>query len=303
MDVNGNKYRYEISILLLQYNSEFEKTKRTLKSIILQENIKLEIIIADDGSIHNHQERIVTLFTKYGFTDYKLVMNPTNNGTVKNYISGLEVCEGQYIKSISPGDYLCNNNTLRNWIDFLKLSKRKWSFGDAIYYDEKSGKPISVDAHPRVIKPYIHNNGLLMRWHYLVFRDIALGATMLSTSDIQRYYCRKILNSGVKYAEDNIWRLMMFDGIIPAYYNQNVIYYEYGGGVSTSNNPIWKDRLLDDIKKTDTLMIQSTNTDNFQRQIIKGISPQKTIIEKIMIKGKLKYYIYCKIFKRMTPLK
>lgn len=297
---NINIHKYEISILLLQYNSDFERIKCSLCSFINQENIKYEIVVADDGSIDNHKDEIIELFNKYDFKDFKLIMNSQNMGTVYNYYKGLDLCEGEYVKGISAGDYFYDNNTLRRWVDYLKRSNKMWSFGEAVYYDCNNHERISVEAHPQSIKPYIQHDDKLMRWQYLVFKDIVLGSTMLSTLSLQKNYCKKLLDCGVKYAEDNMWRLMMFDGVVPEYYKQPVIFYEYGGGISTSKNITWKNRLNEDKNKTDELMRERSEVDAFQKKILHEINPDRSIIKKIFSRGKIKFYLYKRLKKRMT---
>ena len=40
----------DMSVIVVTYNSEWEKIKITLNSILRQKNISLQIIVADDGS-------------------------------------------------------------------------------------------------------------------------------------------------------------------------------------------------------------------------------------------------------------
>ena len=297
---NPEHFGFEVSLLVIQYNASFSRIKKTLESILHQEKIHYEIIITDDGSKNNYADEIKELFNNYCFTDYKLVMNPINRGTVSNYNSGLAVVEGEYIKCISPGDCLYDNSTLKGWVDFIRSSGKEWSFSDAVYYDADTGNKVSSLAHPQIIEPFISGKEKDMRWNYLVLRDIALGAAMISSAKIQRVYCERIEKAGVVFAEDNMWRLMMFDGVVPAFYSKPTILYEFGHGISTGSDMIWRQRLAADWEKTDDIMKRVENPDGFQKKILKHMKAERNIFKKILTKGKIKQKLIQTLHPRMT---
>ena len=162
---------------------------------------------------------------------------------------------------------------------------------------------ISIDAHPNDMVPYVDCNFEKCRWNYLVLDDIAMGATMLCKTKTEYEYCKKILNK-VKYAEDNIWRIMMFDGIKAGYYPQITMLYEYGSGVSTSGNIEWKKRLENDWKMTDELIFNSSvdRLDSFQKKIIKAYQWKKHKILKFLVHGKIKAILSRKYKSRKTSI-
>ena len=51
-------------------------------------------------------------------------------------------------------------------------------------------------------------------------------------------YLKRILGR-IKYAEDMIYRMMISNGEKMVYFPENVIWYEYGTGISTSKNNKW----------------------------------------------------------------
>ena len=53
---------YELSVIFLTYNSAPEAVKESLKSIITQKDVDLEVIVADDGSKDNLKNVIEKLF-------------------------------------------------------------------------------------------------------------------------------------------------------------------------------------------------------------------------------------------------
>jgi len=295
-------YQYDISIIFVTYNSSFERSKNSLVSILTQKDIRFEIIVADDGSKDNHERELRNLFSEYHFIDYKLVMNPKNQGTVKNLLSGITLAEGKYTKAISPGDKFVAEDTLRYWIDFMDRRKCGWSFSDAVYYMGQKDEEVyvSVEAHPQDLKPYISNNFLRCRWNYIVLNDIALGASILCRTDLIREYSELLADYGVIYAEDNMWRLLMFMGDVGCYYPNAAIYYEYGTGISTSGDSLWAQRLHVDWNNTDKIMIDMENLDKFQKKVLRGMEKSNSFLRKIFIKGKLIFRIKLIFNKRMT---
>lgn len=300
--ITDREKSYEISVIVCSYNPKIEAMIYTLDSIVEQDNVDLEIIIADDGSENNLSEKVEEYFKKKNFNHWKMVCNEINKGTVYNMYSGIKASSGKYIKSISPGDALNGKDILRRWIDFNITNGYRWSFSDAIYYigNPSDKNVVSVQAHPNKIRPYIHKDKKRCRWNYVVFDDIALGAAILCERELQLEYSEKILDK-VIYAEDNIWRMMMFEGIVGGYYPYNAILYEYGTGVSTNGSDVWGQRLRKDWDAANEIMINRENFDAFQQNIIKAWSKKDgNIFQKLCVKGKIKDYIERKISRRKT---
>lgn len=297
--------RYEVTVIILTYNSTIEKVFETIDSVLAQEKVKFQIVISDDGSRTNNFDIIKKYFEKHNFVDYKLVNNITNKGTVYNYYSGLVNSEGEYIKSISPGDMLRNATVLRSWLDYNINNNLAWSFSDILCYrmENKERHILSVKAHPNCIKIYECSSERKRRWQYVVLKDTAVGCAMLGLRSIQLRYCEEIVEK-VKFAEDVIWRNMMFDGIVGGYYPSSTVLYEYGTGISTNNNSKWLKRIDDDYNAANTLIINRENTDTFQKEMIRALSIKigKNKLKKLLVKGNLAYLIKLKFFPRKTKI-
>jgi len=297
-------YKYDVSVIVVTYNSEFEKLRVTIESILIQKEVRFEIIIADDGSSDNHQNLIELLFQKKQFNHYKFIGNLKNSGTVKNYLSGLYEAEGEYTKSISPGDYLFDSLTLRPWVDFMRENNYLWSFSDVVNYNYEKDHmmiPLSKKAYPQYIKPYLKKQYDKCRWNYVVLNDIALGAALLGDTQLILKYCERICQHSVIYAEDNIWRLMMFDGIVGGYYPDLTVVYEFGTGISTNNNAVWNSRLTNDWLATDNMMYETPEPDAFQRSMLYAMKKQKgSLFKKLFTKGKICMIINNRLNIRMT---
>lgn len=294
----------DVTVLMIVYNSDMERITKTLNSVVIQEGVRVQIIVADDGSKENHRDEIDDYLKKNNITDYQLVMNEQNGGTVKNVISGLKFAEGKYTKLISPGDMLAHPRVLREWIDFLETQKKDWSFSDAEYYRLNNGKeePIRAQAYPKDIRPYLGKNDFRKRWYYVVLLDIALGAAIFSTTDTIRKVCGRICDKGVKYAEDYMWRVLMFEGNIGEYYPEIMVRYEYGTGISTKDDPVWNERIEYDIRKSNEVMRDTPNPDAFQKDMLNVLFSGKRLW---MCKHKLwaiLYFIRIRFFKRQTAI-
>ncbi|WP_286064947.1 glycosyltransferase family 2 protein [Faecalibaculum rodentium] len=294
--------KYDVTVLILTYKPSLESLLLTLKSCIEQVGITKEVIIADDGSEYFPRQKIVDLFKKYGFADYRLVENSKNSGTVLNISSGLNLATGKYVKMISPGDYFVGTNVLSDWVTDIIKRGSKLSYSKAIYYNLKKDI-VSHRMHPQ--QNYL-GKPIDSIIKYLIQDDIVLGATTLVCRSVLMKYISEI-SGKVIYAEDNIYRMMLFDGLDISYYPKNTIYYEYGEGVSTSQSEIWAKRLDNDWNETNKLLLKR-NADSIFKKI--ALSKIRYRLQKkgfnllvlVAIIIKLPYMIRRKCFPRMTDI-
>lgn len=260
----------QVTVLVVTYNPSWEKLRRTLFSILLQENIKIQIIIADDGSENNYFEDIEKLFLGFDFNEYILLPSSENRGICENFYRGVVLARGEFIKGISPGDYLYDENTLAGFFSFSRENSVDVCFGDAIYYsDDRRGficyKTLS---HPKNMKVYNtkyrseEQRKRVVRLNYLVLGDFACGAAIFVKTELCVQYLKRIVGK-VKYSEDNIFRLMVLDGIDMCYYHRKIIWYEFGTGISTQKNQKWTELIRKDIYTTNNIMLQSKRKTDF----------------------------------------
>lgn len=261
-----------VSVLVCTYEQEWEKLKMTLDSIICQKGVDFEIIVSDDGSKINHCDAVTEYFQDKMFTDYTFITSEINTGIVKNTIRALAACRKQFVKFISPGDCILEEDTLCRWIAFLRESGKRWSFADVVPYKRDGGVicKASMEEHPRLKEDYKKGVDEISRWNYVVLSDIAVGAAMILEFDLFREYLAKI-DGRVVYAEDNIFRLMMYDGVVGAYYPKGTILYEVGCGISTSGDSEWDKLISKDWHETIKIMKETYNPDDWlHRKIMNG---------------------------------
>ena len=232
--------KVEVSVIVATYNSSLDKIMLTLRSVIEQSKVGMEIMVADDGSVENHAAEIEGFLRDKGIENYRLLMHEHNEGTIKNCYDAVCKSKGKYIKLISPGDCLYGIKALRKWIDHIEKENREWSFCDTVYY-HLSGKEKIIDKvrrHPMVLRPYREQDDYRCRRNVVVYADCILGASTLVHRDLFIKYLGE-LTGRTKYAEDFSYRLMMWDDIVPCYYPCPVMLYENGTGISSSRNAKW----------------------------------------------------------------
>ena len=117
--------RFDVAVVLVTYNPESNKLMDTIHSILIQKDIDLQLILADDGSNNCDYEQLEQYLNDK--ICFKKVVSPVNQGTVKNILNALQYVEAPYVKVISPGDSFLDEYVLKNWISFLKKSKKRWS--------------------------------------------------------------------------------------------------------------------------------------------------------------------------------
>lgn len=254
--------RYDVSIVVLTYNPRTSKLIGTLKTIIAQKDINMQIVVADDGSKVFPRKEIDELFVQTGFTDFAYSINEENVGTVMNCYNALSCCEGKYIKHISPGDELRSPDTMDRWLSAVTAADAAWSFGEVDFYREGTDKePVDKPRRPLVVSSYKKGNTAECRKNYVLYNDLCIGAATMVRKDILEKYLKKITGK-VKYGEDNIYRLMMADGVCPLYFEDSVVYYEYGDGISTSDDSPFTRKLREDMSVTTKMMCEPQEGDD-----------------------------------------
>ena len=303
-DSNRTVDAYDVTVIVLTYHSTFSKLRQTLLSLIFQENVSMQIIVADDGSPENHREEMIELFAQYGFSDYKLVLNRQNQGTILNLVSGLEKADGIYTKCISPGDFLISGDTLCNWVRFMRENALDWSFSEIVNYSlDGDRETVSSEiAMPVYIKPYLDGDRSTMRWNYVVLDDAAPGCAFMGKTQLKKRYAEELASAGNKYAEDLIFRMMMFDGVCGGFYPAATVFYEYGTGISTGKNKTWASRIFGEYLRMNELLAQRPNPDAFQRKMLKYTKRKTSAFAMIFVPGKLRRFLKLHLCPRRFPV-
>ena len=122
----------QVSIVVLTYNPNPEKLRKTLEAAVSQRGVSVEIIVSDDGSAKKDFGFLPEFFAQRGFADYKVIENPENKGTVYNCYSGVCAASGEYVFLTSPGDILFDENTMCRFYEFSAARNAQLCFGNAV---------------------------------------------------------------------------------------------------------------------------------------------------------------------------
>ena len=276
MDGKMTDSLYLVTVVVVTYNSLLKKTLMTLQSIMLQENIEYQIIIADDGSEDNYFKEIQIFLKKREFYNYKLVANKKNLGTVKNLISGIEQADGKYIKDLGSGDYLYGTDTLYRWVMKAEEERTSICFSDTVDYQINVFDKIDIirrNANPNDYGAYV-KGGSALREAYLLKNDICCGAAILVRTNVAIKYLREI-EGKVIYAEDNMYRLMVYQGEPSSWFNNNSVLYEIGSGISTQKSKKWTKKIQTDWLETNKILYGWMNGKKFDKKLEKKMRAER----------------------------
>ena len=226
--------KYEITVCVCTYCSDYHKLFVTLESAIRQQGCSFEIVVSDDGTPNFERGLIEEWFHKHNFWDYHIVVNLRNQGTVKNFYAAVSVAQGEYIKGISPGDYFYDDHVLSKARIFMQENQYKVVFGRGCYYSKENGIYKVLDRmNPMDLQPYIKKDYQEIAKNYLLHQDYIIGAALFFEMDTVKKYLALIIDR-VIYTEDAMAVIMISDGMKIGFWNHNMIWYEYGTGISTN---------------------------------------------------------------------
>ncbi len=246
----------DVSVILLTYNSDYDKTIATLSSIIHQENVRLELIVADDGSAESNKDRIEAYVKKRQFANFHFVANPVNQGTVKNCLSGLEVASGKYVYLISPGDYLFDKFTLGEFCGYALSHDADICFGNTQCYMEQGDSfELVNDRLPRFPKIYNwkFSNYLISRIG-IVYGERIFGPAYLRKRTVITEYLERIRGKIIYMEDTPTTMLYLLDGNNLKYFDRYVVWYEHGTGITTGNNGVMNPRIGKDNKSFELML-------------------------------------------------
>lgn len=242
--------KMKFTVLVITFNSELFKTYLTLQSVIEQKFDDFEIVIADDGSRDNHFSQIKEFFDRKQFENYKLVANKENKGTVKNLLSGLQCTEGKYVKFISAGDALYDENTLQNVYDFMEKNECSCCFGLIKGYRRESKTDIKTIPyfHPFDMKAYRKKDTKRIIKNLVLYSDNVCGASICYEKKFAIDYMKKIQDV-VVYEEDIFQVLAAVEGRPLQLYDEYMIWYEIGAGITTKKNSGFEELIRQDVER------------------------------------------------------
>lgn len=248
----------KVTILIATYNADREKLKFTVKSAAMQDMDDFEIIVADDGSEKKWNREIAELLDTMGFDKYRFADSDINGGTVKNIYNGVLASNGEYVKVISPGDFFYGEDSLRKWTEYIEARNADMCFGDAVYYTLQNGRVSLVDAPKSPVNVELFDEPQKRKKvfdNYMLANDTISGAAMMTKKSVLTEYL-EIMTDRIKYAEDYMVRIMVYDGKKIVHIPEKVIWYEHGTGISTGKQSRWAKLLKKDYQESDRLILE-----------------------------------------------
>ncbi len=284
----------QVSVIVLTYNPDYIKLKKTLNSIIMQKDISIEIIVSDDGSAEDFEEKITSYFHEAKFDNYYFNMLENNEGTVKNYAKGLKCARGEYVYGISPGDILFDQYTLSGLYEFAKQGNKDIVFGNLIGYS--FNKIIDMTQYMRYAKIFSDDYSDTYKKMAYFFENRIYGPCFFRKVEVALKDFAYI--EGVsKYVEDNTTTAYsLIRGSSLYYYDKYVVWYECGSGISTNGNSVWKKKIEEDFLKV-YQKIEAEFDDNVFNLFFKVRYIATSKLKKLlcMIKQFKLFFIRCKL--------
>ncbi len=234
------------SVIIVTYNSKWEKLLFTLKTILSQSYKEFEIIISDDGSEDNHKSRILEYMAKEKFDRYLIIENEKNQGTVKNLLGALHKAAGVYVTVFGPGDGFYNKDSLKHIIEYSHEKDCDIFAGLMKSYIVGEDKKIMVKPFtlPYGIHDLKRKNKAVYK-NMLFYKDNLSGAALCYKRQIIIDYLEAAKNV-ITYVEDLTQLDMLADGINIDIYDGCLFWYEGATGISTSPNVGFRKMLYKD---------------------------------------------------------
>ena len=227
---------YDISVVVLTYNPDWNKLQNTLTSILMQTEVSYEIIVCDDGSKVDLSGTIKEFFSAKNFSDFKIVKAETNRGTILNIKAGCDVAQSPYVKLISPGDYLHDETVLKRYCDAFISHGADGVFGEARYYAYDNGYELVNLRAPKFNFYKKSPKPKKIIRYLLVYRDYILGASMAYRREVLADYLNVLHDSGIVYTEDLATTMLAVDGKSFYCIDGYSVWYECDTGISAPNS-------------------------------------------------------------------
>ena len=239
--------RPTVSIVVVQYEPNREKIERTLLSILTQEDQDFELLLADDGSMHDEfvfSESILKRFRRTA-TFIKL---SENRGTVWNFWNAINHANGTWVYGISQGDYLYDRKTV-SWIkETAQKEDAAAFFGKAAYYTDKPELKQLPGETPYDRSCYCKNtySAKKIKRNMLLYDDGISGACVVYERT-QMLSALAEMKGRVKFAEDFALRLYAVQEKTISCYDRVLCWYEDSTGISNFHDIMhsdWQEMIL-----------------------------------------------------------
>lgn len=227
-----------VTVIVTVYNQPLEAVLATLRSIVYQQNIKTEILIADDCSKVSYGQELKTFFELCDYSDYRIVKADANVQTVRNILRALQQAEGEYVKVVGAGDMLYDATTLERLFVWSRHHGVKVGFGKILRF-EKQGERYRASEYNAPLNSSSYALDQPRDGRALFERQLVRGDWIpAGTQFLERSFFEDLLTQlsqyGVRYCEDFAATLALLTSDV-LFYPEPIEWYEWGVGISTGD--------------------------------------------------------------------
>lgn len=228
----------DIAAVITVYNQPLRSTLLSLASAALQQGCDVKVLVADDCSSSDHSATFKNFLAYVGARSFEIVRARSNLKTVANIKNALGSADAPYVKCFGSGDLLYARHTLLDIIEHLSNGSAPSGFGEIRVYQSGQRNGARFRA-PRAARLYQGDSPALrrrlLREQLLKADWIPGGSQFFSTDLLERLLSILSEQCHVRYCEDFAMTLQLFESM-PSYLQSPVLWYEFGGGISSSGN-------------------------------------------------------------------
>ena len=239
----------DITAVITTYNQPFAAILPSILSVVRQEDVNVELIIADDCSRMDYTQQYISVLKDESFDAYRILHNTANKQTVLNIADALSIASAPYVKVVDAGDLLFDEHTLGDIVSFCKANKTDAGFGNLIRFDKvdrayicQQFKAPSTPESYRAKTDQERRN--LIKAKMEASDWIPAPAQFYKTAYYQKLLYQ-LYEMGVRYCQDFTATLALIDGAVQ-HFNRPIYWYEWGTGISTSGNLSSRTKLYHD---------------------------------------------------------
>lgn len=162
----------KLSVCMIAYNHA-PYIAQAIKGVLAQQtNFDYHIFIGEDGSTDNTFEIIEQFKNDYP-DKITLLHQPTNIGMMRNFLSVLDACDGDYVAICEGDDFWIDNFKLQKQVDFLESNSDYAICFHRVYEQIGLEKVISLDnpwesevtfaIEDLALKNFMHTNSVVFR--------------------------------------------------------------------------------------------------------------------------------------------
>lgn len=130
-----------VSIIIPTYN-RVDMLEKSIESVFSQTFTDWELIIIDDASTDETEERMTKLSEKESVVKYMRIPKITGKGISEYLNIGLRNSKGEYIARIDDDDFWCHKEKLKMQVEFLDNNPEYVVVGGGVILVDREGKEL-----------------------------------------------------------------------------------------------------------------------------------------------------------------